>query len=148
MMYSTEVAPEDTSRIALSLPLGCVVSMCLRMLHTGLDPLHTDAVYNIFGFAGCLLATYYMKQHAFHATASIAQLPGTTLPTSNFSPVASGAAFGAMSALSLSLATNGGLVARYIALSPFPSGILVILCLLYTSPSPRDRTRYRMPSSS
>ena len=24
----------------------------------------------------------------------------------------------------------------------------VALCLLYTSPSPRDRTRYRMPSSA
>ena len=23
-----------------------------------------------------------------------------------------------------------------------------VLCLLYTSPSPRDRTRYRMPSSA
>ena len=26
--------------------------------------------------------------------------------------------------------------------------ILVLTCLLYTSPSPRDRTRYRMPSSA
>ena len=24
----------------------------------------------------------------------------------------------------------------------------VVICLLYTSPSPRDRTRYRMPSSA
>ena len=28
------------------------------------------------------------------------------------------------------------------------SGPLYILCLLYTSPSPRDRTRSRMPSSA
>ena len=35
------------------------------------------------------------------------------------------------------------------ALIPFLSGIpLVIACLLYTSPSPRDRTRSRMPSSA
>ena len=130
MMYSTDVNPDDTSRIALSLPVGCVVSMCLRMLHTGLDPLHTDAVYNIFGFAGCLLATYFMKQHAKHAAVSNAQLPGSASPPSNFSPVAAGAAFGTISALSLALATNGGLVARYIALPPFPSGILVILAFL------------------
>ena len=26
--------------------------------------------------------------------------------------------------------------------------VLVVDCLLYTSPSPRDRTRYRMPSSA
>ena len=32
---------------------------------------------------------------------------------------------------------------------PTPSEIaLAILCLLYTSPSPRDRTRSRMPSSA
>ena len=29
-----------------------------------------------------------------------------------------------------------------------PSLALLYLCLLYTSPSPRDRTRYRMPSSA
>ena len=28
------------------------------------------------------------------------------------------------------------------------SGYLYYLCLLYTSPSPRDRTRSRMPSSA
>jgi len=28
------------------------------------------------------------------------------------------------------------------------SGCQVIVCLLYTSPSPRDRTRSRMPSSA
>eukprot|EP00657_Telonema_sp_P-1_P012081 TRINITY_DN8301_c0_g1_i1.p2 TRINITY_DN8301_c0_g1~~TRINITY_DN8301_c0_g1_i1.p2 ORF type:complete len:102 (+),score=58.72 TRINITY_DN8301_c0_g1_i1:13-318(+) len=26
--------------------------------------------------------------------------------------------------------------------------VALLLCLLYTSPSPRDRTRYRMPSSA
>ena len=29
-----------------------------------------------------------------------------------------------------------------------PLGQLVMFCLLYTSPSPRDRTRSRMPSSA
>ena len=28
------------------------------------------------------------------------------------------------------------------------SAVVAILCLLYTSPSPRDRTRSRMPSSA
>ena len=28
------------------------------------------------------------------------------------------------------------------------AALLVVLCLLYTSPSPRDRTRSRMPSSA
>ena len=32
-------------------------------------------------------------------------------------------------------------------LDPLASGLLII-CLLYTSPSPRDRTRSRMPSSA
>ena len=27
-------------------------------------------------------------------------------------------------------------------------GLRLVICLLYTSPSPRDRTRYRMPSSA
>ena len=30
----------------------------------------------------------------------------------------------------------------------YPAGRLYIPCLLYTSPSPRDRTRSRMPSSA
>ena len=30
----------------------------------------------------------------------------------------------------------------------YDSGDKVIICLLYTSPSPRDRTRSRMPSSA
>ena len=29
-----------------------------------------------------------------------------------------------------------------------PSSVLAAICLLYTSPSPRDRTRSRMPSSA
>ena len=29
-----------------------------------------------------------------------------------------------------------------------PDGVIVCTCLLYTSPSPRDRTRSRMPSSA
>jgi len=33
-----------------------------------------------------------------------------------------------------------------VGLSPYIEGALS--CLLYTSPSPRDRTRYRMPSSA
>ena len=32
--------------------------------------------------------------------------------------------------------------------SLFPSGLAACTCLLYTSPSPRDRTRSRMPSSA
>ena len=32
--------------------------------------------------------------------------------------------------------------------SPTASGLLSYHCLLYTSPSPRDRTRSRMPSSA
>ena len=29
-----------------------------------------------------------------------------------------------------------------------PQGVIISICLLYTSPSPRDRTRSRMPSSA
>ena len=29
-----------------------------------------------------------------------------------------------------------------------PNGLVIFCCLLYTSPSPRDRTRSRMPSSA
>ena len=40
-----------------------------------------------------------------------------------------------------------GLARRLVDLAP--EGLEhVFLCLLYTSPSPRDRTRYRMPSSA
>ena len=37
---------------------------------------------------------------------------------------------------------------RFIAEHTFDGKIRVWLCLLYTSPSPRDRTRSRMPSSA
>ena len=30
----------------------------------------------------------------------------------------------------------------------FRHGVIIYICLLYTSPSPRDRTRSRMPSSA
>ena len=32
--------------------------------------------------------------------------------------------------------------------SDMPNIIVILACLLYTSPSPRDRTRSRMPSSA
>src|SRR5664280_3824474 len=32
--------------------------------------------------------------------------------------------------------------------SSFPDNLTIMACLLYTSPSPRDRTRSRMPSSA
>ena len=35
-----------------------------------------------------------------------------------------------------------------VAASPFPAASIRYTCLLYTSPSPRDRTRSRMPSSA
>ena len=36
----------------------------------------------------------------------------------------------------------------FVPASPTRSAVLFDLCLLYTSPSPRDRTRSRMPSSA
>ena len=41
-------------------------------------------------------------------------------------------------------------VGHFGTLDPFADGLLIlgIGCLLYTSPSPRDRTRSRMPSSA
>ena len=39
-------------------------------------------------------------------------------------------------------------VAGMIALTSAASAALLLNCLLYTSPSPRDRTRSRMPSSA
>ena len=60
-----------------------------------------------------------------------------------------------------SLATKPDFKARkyqngetFIKISPSPKGLAtvhdrdVLICLLYTSPSPRDRTRSRMPSSA
>ena len=47
--------------------------------------------------------------------------------------------------LSTAPRSNSGLV----AVLSFIAGVLVVgVCLLYTSPSPRDRTRSRMPSSA
>ena len=40
-----------------------------------------------------------------------------------------------------------GVVGAFIAI-PVAESALAIACLLYTSPSPRDRTRSRMPSSA
>ena len=42
----------------------------------------------------------------------------------------------------------GGFMLESPAASPLLMGVGFIVCLLYTSPSPRDRTRYRMPSSA
>src|SRR5665811_2391544 len=49
--------------------------------------------------------------------------------------------------------TGGGSIARVVAgsamrVGPESAGAAPGPCLLYTSPSPRDRTRYRMPSSA
>ena len=42
-----------------------------------------------------------------------------------------------------------GLILGKLAFSPlWPLRVLILGCLLYTSPSPRDRTRSRMPSSA
>ena len=43
---------------------------------------------------------------------------------------------------------NIGVVPQEINIDPFFSPIQIMDCLLYTSPSPRDRTRSRMPSSA
>ena len=41
-----------------------------------------------------------------------------------------------------------GLGLFMVSLSPTPVSVQTITCLLYTSPSPRDRQKYRMPSSA
>ena len=56
------------------------------------------------------------------------------------------------------IATENELLARIVAKDWIPTGVIhlennqwttqIIDCLLYTSPSPRDRTRSRMPSSA
>ena len=45
---------------------------------------------------------------------------------------------------------DGKAAVELLGYAPAPElgGVLVYLCLLYTSPSPRDRTRSRMPSSA
>ena len=52
-------------------------------------------------------------------------------------------------------AMTGGITASYVydgdgnRVKETIAGVTrVFVCLLYTSPSPRDRTRYRMPSSA
>ena len=52
-------------------------------------------------------------------------------------------------ALALVMATREGEIIRY-ALGDWtaPTGIEYYICLLYTSPSPRDATLSRMPSSA
>ena len=43
---------------------------------------------------------------------------------------------------------GGGFIGRHLTRQLAESGAQVRVCLLYTSPSPRDRTRSRMPSSA
>ena len=43
---------------------------------------------------------------------------------------------------------DGGVISYHIGGWAPPIGIEYRICLLYTSPSPRDRTRSRMPSSA
>ena len=43
---------------------------------------------------------------------------------------------------------KGGIHSRIFDFLDIPSPEATIFCLLYTSPSPRDRTRSRMPSSA
>ena len=50
-------------------------------------------------------------------------------------------------ALMCSLCFSGQVVAEE-ETDPFTEAGLNLVCLLYTSPSPRDRTRSRMPSSA
>ena len=50
--------------------------------------------------------------------------------------------------LSLSLLVATGVLNPQEALAGFGSPALITLCLLYTSPSPRDRQKSRMPSSA
>ena len=48
----------------------------------------------------------------------------------------------------VSLSGNKWDAKEYIRYTGYPGGQRVQTCLLYTSPSPRDRTRSRMPSSA
>ena len=52
--------------------------------------------------------------------------------------------------LGLNRIMQAGLLLQSVALIMLlvPESLLTIICLLYTSPSPRDRTRSRMPSSA
>ena len=56
-------------------------------------------------------------------------------------------AFGEITSLGIPTGLDTSL--EYYAGNVFPNGNeLFVICLLYTSPSPRDRTRSRMPSSA
>ena len=48
----------------------------------------------------------------------------------------------------LEIGTFGGKSAAFLAYGSRKNNQIVYTCLLYTSPSPRDRTRSRMPSSA
>ena len=54
------------------------------------------------------------------------------------------------SAITLLVARAEGTIVGTLTLAmfPTPTGIRVWICLLYTSPSPRDRQKSRMPSSA
>ena len=58
--------------------------------------------------------------------------------------------FGSFAGLDLLASTvlllDEELAVRYV--NPAGENLLAVSCLLYTSPSPRDRTRSRMPSSA
>ena len=54
----------------------------------------------------------------------------------------------AIGLLSYLLYLNWKLSLVFLITAPFISGIIYIACLLYTSPSPRDREKSRMPSSA
>ena len=46
------------------------------------------------------------------------------------------------------LSTKEKIVQTIVAVRPVVKRLLIITCLLYTSPSPRDRQKSRMPSSA
>ena len=48
----------------------------------------------------------------------------------------------------ISIRVNKGEIYGFIGLNGAGKTTLIRICLLYTSPSPRDRTRSRMPSSA
>ena len=60
--------------------------------------------------------------------------------------VAGTAPTGGSAVLSLSIEDNGAFL--QVGIANIPDGATTGTCLLYTSPSPRDRTRSRMPSSA
>ena len=138
VFYNADIEAEELSRVLWCLPLGAVVSMCLRILHIGLDPLHTDALYNVIGITMCLFSAYVLKNAASYKKGSTGPsavtgegLPGgVPEPPASFSPFIAGSAFGLLCSLTMVAATNGGLLARYVAIAPFPSAIFVVAALL------------------